>query len=444
MGRAPDEHPHEPGVFSWLAPIRLANAVAVAGGQLRRHPLKSFLILQGVIWGTALAVFAPATIHGSRSNAVANWRRYHLDRIVATPDASSNLDHFEESDPLAISEALGPARLLVISSMNVVPARLADGTSVDVLGVRPGLDDARDFHVEQGRYLTAADCDQKRAVCVLEREIATALFGSDSPLGRMVELTWEDQSSQRLEVVGLTEQRHEERLSMDALGMTGERNQEVRDLLREATGILRFPGEWERNDRAIHLPYTLVPGSTAGPTWIYMRVRELELVTESADLVAEILVSLGRAPQLFFDSGLPILLGDQLDIFLKLDRVISSCCIAMGVIVVVIILLIGVLSRYEEIGIRMVEGATRADIGVQFLVEAGMTGLVGAILGIPAAYLLGEIWLSLELSQMAAFSPPLPATLRTIGLVVVTSLVAGALPAWRASRLDPVRVLRHE
>jgi putative ABC transport system permease protein len=106
-------------------------------------------------------------------------------------------------------------------------------------------------------------------------------------------------------------------------------------------------------------------------------------------------------------------------------------------------MLVSVLARFQEIGIRMVEGATRGDIAVQFLVESSVLCLLGAILGIPASYVLARIWLSVELSQFAAYAVDVGNAVQTALIVLGAGLLAGIAPAVRASRLDPVEALRH-
>lgn len=431
-----------PSPLSCLAPVRIVNNLQVALGQVLRRPLRSFLVLQGVIWGTALAVFAPASIQGSHDNAFENYRDYHLDRIVVTPESGgAEIVVFGAADLRAIADGLGPERLLAMAPLRVEPATLKGGAEVEVLGTRPELESARDFHVQVGRYLTDADVSHKKPVCVLEPAIARRVFGDRDPLHQIISLTRHDGTTHQLEVVGVMQQRAESRLTMDAVGMSNQKSQKLRAMLRRAIGVMRFPGEWERNDRAIHVPASLM---TDGFTWIYLRIKDLKAIEPCADAVSQTLVERKKPAQLLYDAGLPLLVGDQLDLYLKLNRAIYLCCIAMGVTVVMIIMLVGVMSRYYEIGIRMVEGATRGDIAVQFMIESSLLCLIGALLGIPASFLLAKLWLSIELSQMAAYSLSFGDTAQSVLLVVTGGLLAGVVPAWKAAGHDPVETLRYE
>ncbi|MDR2896839.1 MAG: ABC transporter permease [Propionibacteriaceae bacterium] len=101
--------------------------------------------------------------------------------------------------------------------------------------------------------------------------------------------------------------------------------------------------------------------------------------------------------------------------------------------------LMAVIERVPEIGLRRALGATRTAIGVQFLLESAGIGLVGGLIG--TAMGLATVVL-VSLSQ----SWPPTIDLRLAGLAPLAGLllgsIAGAYPAWRASRFEPVAALR--
>jgi ABC-type antimicrobial peptide transport system permease subunit len=97
--------------------------------------------------------------------------------------------------------------------------------------------------------------------------------------------------------------------------------------------------------------------------------------------------------------------------------------------------------RTREIGIRMALGAKASVVAGRVAHEAGMLVLGGLVLAAPAAWWLGRY---VE-SQLYAIQPADPSTLAlaAAGLLVV-GLVAAAVPARRAARIDPMRALRDE
>src|SRR6476646_3247969 len=115
--------------------------------------------------------------------------------------------------------------------------------------------------------------------------------------------------------------------------------------------------------------------------------------------------------------------------------------LVVGSIVIMNIMLVAVAERTREIGIRKSLGARNKDILRQFLVESAALSVVGAIFGIA---------LGIALSQLIAAVSPLPAAVApwsiVLGVVIGAGvgITAGAYPASRASRLDPIAAMRSE
>jgi putative ABC transport system permease protein len=121
--------------------------------------------------------------------------------------------------------------------------------------------------------------------------------------------------------------------------------------------------------------------------------------------------------------------------------VISSIALMVGGIGVMAIMMISVTERTREIGVRKALGARRAEILVQFLAEAAALTSVGGILGI----ILGAgIGVAVNLATGFPVSLPVWAFAMGLGFSATVGIVAGMVPAVRASRLDPIEALRYE
>src|SRR5690606_37490699 len=121
--------------------------------------------------------------------------------------------------------------------------------------------------------------------------------------------------------------------------------------------------------------------------------------------------------------------------------------LAFGFLLVCLLNTIGLLlakflRRSGEIGVRRALGASRREIFVQFLVEAGTIGLAGGVLGLGLAAL--GLWAvrqqAASYAALAQFNPAM--LLLTFLLAVAASLLAGLLPAWRAMQVAPAIQLK--
>ncbi|WP_422018274.1 ABC transporter permease [Roseateles sp.] len=121
--------------------------------------------------------------------------------------------------------------------------------------------------------------------------------------------------------------------------------------------------------------------------------------------------------------------------------------LAFGFLLVCVVNMVGLLlaktlRRAGEIGVRRALGATRGAIFAQFVVEAGLLGLVGALLGLVFAH--GGLWLVRHSPNDYARLAELDAAMLalTLGLALLASLFAGLLPAWRAALVTPAVQLK--
>ncbi len=116
--------------------------------------------------------------------------------------------------------------------------------------------------------------------------------------------------------------------------------------------------------------------------------------------------------------------------------------LAVCVVNMVGLLLAKTLRRGGEIGVRRALGATRGDIFRQFVVEAGLLGMAGALLGLMFAQ--AGLWLVRQSPSDYARLAQLDASMLalTLGLALLASLLAGLLPAWRAALIPPAVQLK--
>jgi putative ABC transport system permease protein len=118
---------------------------------------------------------------------------------------------------------------------------------------------------------------------------------------------------------------------------------------------------------------------------------------------------------------------------------LGAVALIVGAIGVANIMIISVLERRSEIGLRRALGATKSQIRSQFFTEAVLLALIGGVIGIAAGALATAIYASMK--GWATVIPPL-AWAGGIGAAVAIGALAGLLPAIRAARLSPTEALR--
>jgi putative ABC transport system permease protein len=118
---------------------------------------------------------------------------------------------------------------------------------------------------------------------------------------------------------------------------------------------------------------------------------------------------------------------------------ITGLSLFVGAVGIMNVMFVSVAERTREIGIRKAIGARRRTILIQFLIEAVGICLLGGSIAIAMAWPL-----TLVLQRFLPATLSVTAVSLALGVAVLTGVLAGFLPAWRASRLDPVEALRSE
>lgn len=197
-------------------------------------------------------------------------------------------------------------------------------------------------------------------------------------------------------------------------------------------------------DGAPRTIYTQIDGKYGfGSSWnlVIRTTRDSGLV---ASAVRSILKASGKDVTMYNLHAM----SEQIDGALRTERLVATLASFFALLAgaLMAIGLYGVLSytvvrRTSEIGVRLALGATRREVLWMMLRNALGMAALGTVVGVPAAVGCAR----LVASQLYGVTPRDPAMLGlTVGLLIAVSLAAAFAPAWRASRLDPMRALHYE
>jgi len=152
------------------------------------------------------------------------------------------------------------------------------------------------------------------------------------------------------------------------------------------------------------------------------------------------------------DAGLPVPEIEPVDLRIReslyTTRLVAGLSTAFGVLATLLaaiglygVIAFAVARRTGEIGVRMALGALPADVVRMVLLDAGRMVAAGIAIGLAAAFALSRY---VESQLFGIQAADLAVYAGSAGTLAAVAALAAFLPAWRASRIDPVSALRHE
>ncbi len=314
---------------------------------------------------------------------------------------------------------------------------------VDIMGIAEGYCESNNYEMIMGRDVEFQDSFENRKVCVVsDNFVKYALDDDPNPIGRRIEVETQDGSVLSAYIIGVY------KLSAKQSSLTGQAKVSDKDKITDfiipityAWDIMDVPEEKRLNE----VLYVVGAPGVDGTVLKENVTNYFEAMKETGDLHFLYVESLEETLGM---------ISKVMDVITIIISVIAAISLIVGGIGVMNIMLVSVVERTKEIGIRKALGAKNKVIEAQFLVESVLICAIGGILGILLGLMNGGVIALVakyvvSTSEDYSFisvnvSPPVMMIIISFAFSTLVGIVFGLYPARRAARLSPIDALRYE
>lgn len=401
----------------------LREGLAISWDALRANKMRSGLTTLGIVIGIVTVTLMGAAIQGLNGAFLKSISAIGTDVLFIQKFAwfsdepwwkIRNRREIWLSDGRAFMRLANPAWKVSLESISIRTVKYKDrsATGVIIIGDTEEAAVVNGLNLSQGRFLSGPEVDGARPVCVIGADLAKSFFPQGSALGNRVKI-----GNAAFEVVGVIEKRGK------FLGLENLDNTCYVPVTRFAAGFVFRPG-----------------------VRITVKVGSLDNFEDAKEEVRSVMRKVRRlAP------GDPddFAVNSQDAFITKFNRMsgmiataglfITGLSLFVGGIGIMNIMFVSVAERTREIGIRKAIGAKRRTILTQFLIEASTICLGGGLIGLAIAFPICRLITAVLPARMS-----MTLVIVALAVSVLTGVVAGFFPAWRAARMNPVEALRNE
>lgn len=382
---------------------------------IKAHKLRSFLTMLGIIIGISSVICVVALARGSQENILEGINKMGVSTITIFPGrgfgdrGSAKRKNFsiEDINILESLEFVDNAMPRTSSSGTLIYANTSSSASV-----RAGTEmilKISSVELKSGRNFTKDDIQNSASVIIIDENTQKTFFKDSDPLGKIMIF-----NKRPFMVIGV-----------------GKRDE----------------GAFSDGSLSIYMPYTTLANKVTGSHKIRSIVVSIAPGVNSQlaeHAISEILKIRRGGTDFHMINSDTILktIKATTDTMSLLISGIALISLVVGGIGVMNIMLVSVIERTKEIGVRMAIGAKGADIMLQFLIEAILLCALGGIIGVLLAFGIGGLFNLISNDIKMSFS--LVSIIIAFGISSLVGIVFGYMPAKRAAKLNPIDALLRE
>ncbi len=417
--------------------MKLIDYIKIALRQFRRNLLRSMLTGLGIVIGIAAVIIVISAGQGMKGFILEQFNQFGTNflevetRVPSTGSIESGGSVMARATgtvitTLTLDDMEAIRKIPNIRSVyggqfaqDIAVAPNGNKKTVNIFSTTSTMLEIDNSKLAAGRFYTEEEDISLAKVVVLGSNLARDLFEDVDPVGQKIKI-----KQYNFEVIGVFEPRGFVFMDYDSFVYMP-----IRTLQKQILGIdyISFViGQYEDKDK---LPETVAD--------VKALMRERHNIDPEDPDKDDFIVSTSEDVEDILDT----ILGG----FTILLIALAAISLIVGGVGIMNIMLVSVLERTFEIGLRKALGAKRQQILKQFLTEAiitGLGGISGIIIGVVISLLisvgaasLGFVW---------PFAVPLYGIILAVGFSTICGLVFGIYPARRAANLDPIEALRYE
>jgi putative ABC transport system permease protein len=393
------------------------------------HKLRSFLTILGVVIGVGAVIILMSVGKGTEATILNNLSSLGTNLIYVSPGSSTqggvrgaqgSSNNLTLEDAEAIAQNIPNIDAVAPSSNNGMQVIYGNQNMfARITGVTPDYQVVYNIQITNGDFINQDQCDRNMKVALLGPNVATTLFGTDDPVRQNIRMG---------------------------------------NNIFKVAGVLQAKGQsMASTDDGILIPLTTLQGlmSRSITTTGQHIVSTINVLASSQDQIpnikADITTLLETRHQIAFGASDDFTITSMDDLMSTVSQSMNSYTLLLGAIAaisllvggigVMNIMLVSVMERRREIGIRKALGAKERDIWGQFLIDSALLTFAGGVVGVAVGW--GGSYLLSYLGTMTTLVTP-DIVIMAVAVSVGIGLFFGFYPAWQGSRMDPIQALRSE